>query len=75
MKASFVVLPHLPRRHACSSTRNYTDFCGQIQIAAERKRGASLNGQRKCSQAGCPQVTITLDIRLSKAITRERAPL
>jgi hypothetical protein len=71
----FFFLPHLPRRHVCSSIRSYTDFPGLVEIAAERKRGASLHGLRQCSQAGCPQLTMTLEIRLSKTVTCERAPL
>lgn len=61
-------------RHVCSSARSYTDFLCLVAVAAERKRGASVPGQRKCGQAGRPIVNVTLENRLSKAVTRNRAP-
>ena len=41
-------------------TLNYTGFPRLVQVAAESECGASLHGHRKCSQAGCPLVTVTL---------------
>jgi hypothetical protein len=41
----FVFRPHPPTRHVFISTRSYTDFPGLVEIAAERKRGASLHGK------------------------------
>ena len=54
---------------------NYTGFLGLVQVAAESECDANLHGHRKCSQSGCPLVTVTLVSRLSKVVTRERAPL
>jgi hypothetical protein len=77
----FFSRPHLPRRHVCSATRSYTDSPGLAEIAAERTRGAGLHGQRKCSHADRPQVTVTLRFgsrtrlhvreRLSRAAERD----
>jgi hypothetical protein len=52
--------------------RSYTDFLRLVEVAAEWKRGASVHGQKKCSLAGRPIVTVTLENRLSKAVTRDK---
>ena len=67
--------PHFLLRRVCSSTHSYTDFPGLVQVVIDSECGASLHGQRTCSQAARLLVTVTLENRLSKAVTRETAPL
>jgi hypothetical protein len=72
--------PHFLWRHVYNFTRShrshlaYTDFLRLVEVAAESKRGASIHGQKKCTIAGRPKVTVTLVNRLSQAVTREKAP-
>jgi hypothetical protein len=61
-------------RHVCSSTRSYTDFPVLVKVAAERERGASVQGQRKCSQTGRPKVDVTWEKNLEGS-SREKATL
>jgi hypothetical protein len=47
---------NLPSCNLCSCTAGtgrYTDFSSLVDSTAERKHGASLHRQRKCSQADC----------------------
>ena len=59
--------------HVCSSTRSYTDFLCLVEVAVERNRVTSVPGQRKCCQAGLPIANVTLQNRLSKAVTLSSA--
>jgi hypothetical protein len=52
--------PHFLPSHVCSTALNYTVSPGLVQVAAESESGASLHGNRKCSQAGCPLVNSDL---------------
>lgn len=52
-KSRFFLCQYLPSRHICSwsqATRSYTYFSGLVESKAKKKRGATLQGQRKCSQ-------------------------
>ena len=67
--------PQFLLRHVCSSTRSYTDCPSLVEATAESDSVAGLHGQKTCSQPGSPLVTVTLENRLSKAVTRAKAPL
>jgi len=53
--------------------RSYNNFPGLFESTADRKRGATLHGQRKCSQADYPRGYRFFRESGSKAVTRERA--
>ena len=57
------------------AARSYTNFYGLVESTADRKRGATLHRQRKCSQADSPPRYRDFRESASKAVTRERAPL
>lgn len=75
-----LIFPHrnISGRHLCScrqGTRSNTNFSRLAEITADRKHGATLHRQRKCSQAECLRACHDLWEWLSKAVTRERAPV
>ena len=58
-------------RRVSRSARSYTDFPGLVQVAAEKERGLDYTDKRKCSRAGRPKVTVTLEIESRRRFTWE----